>query len=79
MRAIAYAVLLAGLAASAVLVHAGEWAAAGLDAALPGPFVEVNAQQAPDQLPFITTWKTDAANQTISFPLVGSGLTVHWG
>ena len=38
-----------------------------------------DAQQAPDQLPFVTTWKTDTANQTIAIPLVGSGMTVHWG
>ena len=38
-----------------------------------------HAQQTPGQIPFVTTWKTDAANQTVSIPLVGSGMTVHWG
>ena len=38
-----------------------------------------HAQQAPDYLPFVTTWKTDAANQTVSIPLAGSDITVHWG
>ena len=36
-------------------------------------------QQAPDQLPFVTTWRTETANQTVTIPLVGSGMTVHWG
>lgn len=60
MRSIVYALLLAGLAASAALTL---------------PFA--HAQQAPDQRPFITTWKTDAANQAITIPLVGSGMTIH--
>ena len=83
MRATTYAMLLAGLAVSAALAlpfaHASGWTDAGLDAILPGQFVEAHAQQAPDQRPFVTTWKTDAANQAISLPLVGSGLTIHWG
>ena len=62
MRATTYAVLLAGLAASAALVL---------------PFA--HALQAPDQLPFITTWKTETANEIVTIPLVGSGMTIHWG
>ena len=38
-----------------------------------------DAQQAPGQIPFITTWKTDAANQTITIPLSGADMTIHWG
>ncbi len=38
-----------------------------------------HTQQEPDQRPFVTTWKTDAANQPITVPLGGYGLTVHWG
>ena len=34
---------------------------------------------APDRLPFVTTWRTETANQAVSIPLVGSGMTVHWG
>ena len=37
------------------------------------------AHAQPDQRPFITTWKTNTANQTIEIPLVGSGMTIHWG
>ena len=62
-----------------LFVHAGVGAEAVGDTALLGQFGVAHAQQAPDQLPFVTTWKTDAANQTISIPLVGSGMTVHWG
>ena len=36
-------------------------------------------QQAPDHLPFVTSWRTETANQTITIPLVGSGMTIHWG
>ena len=73
MRAVAYAVLLAGLAASTALApppasHADGRTGAVLDAALPGQFAMAHAQQTPDQLPFVTTWKTDSANQTISIP-----------
>ncbi len=50
---------------------------AGPAAALVLPFA--HAQQTPDQRPFITTRKTDAANQTVAIPLAGSGMTVHWG
>ncbi|MYB29500.1 MAG: BspA family leucine-rich repeat surface protein, partial [Cenarchaeum sp. SB0663_bin_5] len=39
----------------------------------------VRTQQEPDQRPFITTWKTDVANQTITVPLGGYDLTVYWG
>ena len=38
-----------------------------------------DAQRAPGQLPFITTWRTDTANQTIAIPLRGTGMTIHWG
>ena len=75
MRAIGYAVLLAVLAVSTA--HAGMWTGTGLDAAVPGQFGAAHAQQ--DQRPFITTWQTDAANQTVTIPLAGSGMTVHWG
>ena len=37
------------------------------------------AHAQPDQRPFITTWKTDAADHTITIPLSGTGMTVHWG
>ena len=37
-----------------------------------------HTRQAPDQRPFVTTWKTDAANQTVTIPLAGSGMTTHW-
>ena len=77
MRAITCVALLAGLAASTALVHADGWANDDLDATLPGQFGVAHAQQTPDQHPFITAWKTDAANQTISIPLVGSGMTIH--
>ena len=43
----------------------------------PEQFGAAHAQ--PDQRPFVTTWKTDAANQTVTIPLRGSGMTVHWG
>ena len=80
MRAITYVALLAASAALALpFAHAGGWAGAGLDATLPGQLVEAHAQQAPDQRPFVTTWKIDVANQAVTIPLVGSGLTVHWG
>jgi len=70
--------LLATAAALAFLfAHAGGGAGAVGDAALPGQFGVAHAQ--PDQLPFITTWKTDAANQTITIPLVGSGMAISWG
>lgn len=49
---------------------------AGL-AALVLPFA--HAQQTPNQHPFIATWKTNIANQTITIPLVGSGMTIHRG
>ena len=72
MRAMAYAVLLAVLTASTALAlpvaHADGRTGAVLDAALPGQFAMAHAQQTPDQRPFITTWKTDFANQTISIP-----------
>ena len=58
MHPVAYAVLLAGLAAALAL-----------------PF----AHAQPDQLPFVTTWKTDIADQTIAFRLEGDGLTIVWG
>ncbi|MYL11344.1 MAG: BspA family leucine-rich repeat surface protein, partial [Cenarchaeum sp. SB0669_bin_11] len=48
---------------------------AGLAAALALPFA--HAQD--DAKPFITTWETTAANQTVTIPLVGSDLTVYWG
>ena len=79
MRAITCVALLAGLAASTALVHADGWANGDLAATLPGQFGVAHAQQTPDQRPFITAWKTDAANQTVAIPLVGSGMTIHWG
>ena len=80
MRAIVYVALLAASAALAIpFAHAGVWADAGLNAALPGQFMTAHAQQAPDQLPFVTTWKTDTANQTITIPLRGTGMTIYWG
>ena len=36
-----------------------------------------HAQQ--DPRPFVTTWQTDAADQTVTIPLEGSGMTIHWG
>lgn len=36
-------------------------------------------QQESDQRPFITIWKTDAANETVAILLVGSDMTVHRG
>ncbi|MBI1658328.1 MAG: DUF285 domain-containing protein, partial [Thaumarchaeota archaeon] len=82
MYAIAYAVLLAGLAASTALLlpfaHTSEWTDAVRYAPLPGQFVEAHAQQAPDQRPFVTTWKIDAT-QTITIPLWGTGMTIYWG
>ena len=77
MRVIRYAVLLAGLAVSTVLVHAGGWADTGLDAAIPGQFGAAHAQQ--DQRPFVTTWKTDTPNQTIAFYISGDDLIFTWG
>lgn len=50
---------------------------AGLAASAALVFPFAHAQ--PDQLQLITTWKTDAANQTVAIPLVGSYMTVHWG
>ena len=38
-----------------------------------------DAQQAPDQLPFVITWKTDTVNETVTIPLVGSGMAIGWG
>ncbi|MBI1658717.1 MAG: BspA family leucine-rich repeat surface protein, partial [Thaumarchaeota archaeon] len=69
------------MAAALVLlfVHVGGEAGAVDDAALQGQFGVAHAQQAPDQIPFVTTWRTDAANQTISIPLAGSDMTIHWG
>ena len=60
-------------------VHAGGGAEVVGDATLPEQFGAAHAQQAPDQIPFVTTWKTDATDQTISIPLIGSGMTIHWG
>ena len=77
VRAIDYTVLLAGLVVSTALAHPIGWADAGLDASLPGQLGTAHAQ--PDQRPFVTTWKTDTANQTIAFLLYGDGLTVTWG
>ena len=37
-----------------------------------------DARQAPDLLPFVTTWRTETANQTITIPLIGSGMTIRW-
>ncbi|MYH03483.1 MAG: BspA family leucine-rich repeat surface protein, partial [Cenarchaeum sp. SB0675_bin_21] len=62
-----------------LFIHASGGAGAVGDAALPGQFGVAHAQQEPDQRPFITTWKTDAANQTITIHLRGSGMTLHWG
>ena len=77
MRASAYAVLLAGLAVSTALAHAGGWADMSLDAVLPGQFGVAHAQS--DPRPFVTTWKTDIPNQTIAFYLYGDGRTITWG
>ena len=46
---------------------------------VPGGFGMAHAQHEPDQRPFVTTWRTDAANQTVTIPLTGDGLTVVWG
>ena len=82
MHALAYAVLLAGLAASTALLspfaNPSEWTDAVRYAPLPGQFVEAHAQQVTDQRPFVTTWKTDAT-QTITIPLWGTGMTIYWG
>ena len=51
----------------------------GQDADALGGSEAAHTQQAPDQRPFVTTWKTDAANQAVAIPLVGSGMTIHWG
>ena len=37
-----------------------------------------HTRQAPDQRPVVTAWKSDAANQTVTIPLAGSGMTIHW-
>ena len=66
-------------AAPALLaVYAGEPVDTVRHTVLPGQFVGAYAQTAPDQLPFVTTWETDVANQTITLPLVGSDMTVYW-
>jgi surface protein len=71
------------LAVVSALVCLFAYAGGGIDevgnTTLPGQFGVTHAQLAPDQRPFITTWKTDGANQTVTIPLVGSGMTIHWG
>ena len=79
MRVIVCAVLLTGLAASTTIVHADGWVDWDFDTVFPGQLRVAHAQQESDQLPFITIWKTDGANQTIAIPLVGSDMTIHWG
>ena len=37
------------------------------------------ASDAPPEHAFVTTWTTTAANQKITLPVVGSGMTVSWG
>ena len=40
--------------------------------------VDESAAQS-DPTPFVTTWRTDAANQTVAIPLEGSSMTISWG
>ena len=35
--------------------------------------------EAPDLEPFVTTWRTASGGETITIPLVGTGITVDWG
>ena len=38
-----------------------------------------HAQQTPNQHPFIATWNANATNQTMTIPLVDSGMTIRRG
>ena len=70
-------IFVATAALAILFVYAGDRADAVGDAALPEQLGVAHAQ--PDQRPFITTWKTGAANQTVTIPLVGSGMAISWG
>ena len=70
----ASALLAAGLAAD----HAGAgWQSPDAVSSLILPGYAF-AQTPPDHA-FVTTWTTTAANQQVTLPVVGSGMTVFWG
>ena len=73
------AILIVAIAMAAALLAPGGWDGhAPHDAGSAWPFGAAHAQQA-DSTSFKTTWKTDSANEEITLPVRGSGITIYWG
>lgn len=49
------------------------------DGNLPGWPEVAHASYTSEQRPLITTWQMDSANQTLTLPLSGFDMTIHWG